>query len=162
MPVEEHIQYIPESPGVDTAIVLWCALAVLVLLAGAIGGLYAAYDFDVPIKFIPVPTPFPKPRVVTSQDEQAELHRLRDEQIRRLQTWRWANDQHTLIQIPIDRAMKLLVQKGKDAYAPLVPPQPALGAPTAGAQNAVTPAAPAPANAPVPPTSGNAQPEKQP
>ena len=162
MPVEEHIQYVPESPGVDTAIVLWCALAVLALLAGAIGGLYAVYDYDVPIKFVPAPTQFPQPRVVTSQDEQAELRRLHDEQTTRLQTWRWANDRHTLVQIPIARAMKLLVQKGKDAYAPLQPSQPALSSPTAGAQNAITPGSSAPARVPAPPASGNGPSEKQP
>jgi hypothetical protein len=162
MPADEHIQYVPESPGVDTAIVLWCGLAVLLLLAGAIGGLRAIYDYNVPIKGVPAPAQFPQPRVVTSEADQVELHRLRDEQNERLQTWRWADDRHTLVQIPIDRAMKLLVQKGKDAYAPLVPPQPALSSPTAAAQNAVTAPPPSPSNGPPSPAPDNSRPGPQP
>lgn len=162
MPAEEHIQYVPESPGVDTAVVLWCGLAVLLLLAGAIGGLYAVYDHNVPNKSVPAPAQFPQPRVVPSEADQAELHRLRDEQSKRLQTWRWADDRHTLLQIPIDRAMKLLVQKGKDAYAPLVPAQPALSAPDAAAQNAVTTPPPPASHAPPPPAPNALQSGQQP
>ncbi|HEX3938584.1 MAG TPA: hypothetical protein VHX43_13850 [Xanthobacteraceae bacterium] len=154
MPADEHIQYVPESSGVDTRIVLWCGVAVLALLSGAIGGLYAIYDYSVPIKSVPPLQTFPQPRVVTSEADQAELHRLRAGQSKRLETWGWADDRHTLIQIPIARAMMLLAQKGKDAYAPLVPAQPALSSPTAGAQNAITPAPP--------PDAGNPQPGKQP
>jgi hypothetical protein len=160
MPAEEHIQYVPESPGVDTRIVLWCGVAVLMLLGGAIGGLYAVYDYNVPIKTVPPLQSFPQPQVVTSEADQAELHRLREAQTKRLETWGWADAQHSLIQIPIERAMTLLVQKGKDAYAPLIPAQPALSSPTAGAQNAITPTPP---NPPAPPANtGNSQPGQHP
>ena len=162
MPADEHIQYVPEPPGVDTPIVLWCGLAALLLLGGAIGGLYAVYDYNVPIKSVPAPARFPQPRVVTSEADQAELHRLWQEQSQRLQTWRWADDRHTLVEIPIDRAMKLLVQKGKDAYAPLVPAQPALSSPTAGAENAVTAPPPPPSSGPPSPPSGDSEPGHQP
>jgi hypothetical protein len=157
MPAEEHIQYVPEPAGVDTRIVLWCGVAVLALLGGAIGGLFAVYDYNVPIKTVPPLRSFPQPQVVTSEADQAELHRLRDAQTKRLQTWGWADDQHTHIQIPIERAMTLLVQKGKDAYAPLIPAQPALNSPTAGAQNAITPTPPTP-----PANAGNSQPGQHP
>ena len=154
MSVEEHIQYVPEPADVDTRIVLWCAAGGLLLLFGAIGGLYAVYDYDVPVKTVQLPTEFPQPRVVTHEADIAELHRLAAAQSRRLNTWRWVNDQHTLVQIPIDRAMELLVQKGGDAVAPLLPPQGVPTSPTAAAQNAITPNAPA--------NSGTATPEKQP
>lgn len=154
MPADEHIEYVPESPGVDTRIVLWCGFAVLVLLGGAIGGLSAVYDHEVPVETVPPLQSFPRPRVVTSEADQAQLHRLRAEQSKRLETWGWADDQHKFLQIPIERAMTLLVHKGKDAYAPLLPPQPALSSPTAGAQNAITPAPPA--------ANGNSQPAQQP
>lgn len=154
MSAEEHIHYVPESAEIDARIVLWCAAGALILLFGAIGGLYGVYDYDVPVKTVPVPKEFPQPRVVTHQADIAELHRLAAAQSQRLKTWRWTNDQHTLLQIPIERAMKLLAQKGGDAYAPLLPPQGVLTSPTAGAQNAVTPSTPA--------NSGNPAPEKQP
>lgn len=154
MSVDEHIRYAPEPAEIDTRIVLWAAIAALVLLFGAIGGLYAVYDYDVPIRTVPSPKAFPQPRVVTHEADIAELHRLAAEQNQRLETWNWANDRHTLVKIPIDRAMKLLVQKGSDAYAPLLPPQGVLTSPTAGAQNAITP--------PPPASSGNPAPEQQP
>lgn len=160
MPPEEHIQYLPEPPGVATGIVVWCAIGALALLAGAIAGFTAIYDHAVPNKTVPRPEEFPPPRVVTSAADAAQLHRLEAEQKSRLETWRWANDQHTLVQIPIDRAMQLLVQKGGNAWAPLLPPQPALSSPTAGAENAMTPgpasnaAAPPPASNKPPPPHG--------
>jgi hypothetical protein len=139
MPTEEHLQYTPESAGVDLRVVLGAALGTFSLLAGAIAVFYAIYNSAVPLKTVAPPQRFAQPRVVTSQTEAAELGRLHDEQSARLETWRWANDQHTLIQVPIERAMKLLEEKGGAAYAPLLPPQPALTPPTAAAQNAVTP-----------------------
>ena len=139
MPVEEHIEYVPEPSGVDSRVVVWAAIAALLLIAVAIAVLSAVYQDMVPIKTVQKPHQFPKPRVVTAQDESTERRNLTLEQSHRLETWGWANSQHTLVQMPIERAMKLLVQKGVDAYAPLLPPQPALAAPTAGAQNATTP-----------------------
>ena len=50
MPAEEHLRYIPESSAVDLRGVTWPALAVLILLGLAIGGLYAVYDFATPVK----------------------------------------------------------------------------------------------------------------
>jgi hypothetical protein len=130
--------------------VIWPALAVLILLAGAIGGLHAVYHFGVPVKTVPQPQTFPSPRVSTHESELAESRRLATEQNQRLNAWRWADDQHTRVQIPIDRAMKLLIEKGGNAWSPLLPPQPALSSPTAGAQRAVTPPENAPQNATAP------------
>ncbi len=138
MPAEEHLRYAPESSAIDLRSVTWPALAVLALLALAIGGLYFVFDFGVPVKTAPPPQTFPAPRISTHESELDESRRLAAEQNRRLNTWRWADDQHTLVQVPIDRAMKLLVQKGGNAWSPLVGPQPALSSPTAGAQRAVT------------------------
>ena len=152
MSAEEHIQYIPEIVRGRVRVVLWSAFAALILLGGAVGGLYAIYDYAVPVKTIPLPQQFPQPRVVTHAADVAELHRLAAEQRERLKTWRWANDQHTLVQIPIDRAMQLLVQKGNNAWAPLLPPEPALSPPTAGAENAMMPG-PTPKTAVPPPAS---------
>lgn len=146
MPAEEHIQYVPEPPGVDNRVVLSYAAGALVLLAGTIGWFHFVYRHEVPVKTVPAPHTFPQPRLLTSPAEIAERQQLEAAQTERLQSWGWADDRHTLVQIPIERAMSLLVQKGGEAYAPLAPPQPALSSPTAGAQNATTPDAPAPSN----------------
>ena len=140
MPAEEHLRYVPESSAVDLRGVAWPALAVLILLALSIGGLYVVYDLGTSVKTPPPSETFPSPRLATHQNEMAETRQLAVEQNQRLESWRWANEQHTLIQVPIDRAMKLLVDKGTDAWSPLLPPEPALSSPTAGAQRAVTPA----------------------
>ena len=124
MSAEEHIHYAPESPAIDNRAVLLCALGALILLAGAIFGLHEVYRRGVPVKDVPAPQAFPQPRVVTSQAEAEERRRLVAAQQERLETWRWANDQHTLVQIPIERAMQLMVQKGAAAYDPLLPPPP--------------------------------------
>jgi hypothetical protein len=139
MSAEEHLQYVPESPAVELRAVAWGGIAALALLFGAIGCLYWIYQDEVPIRTMPKPQTFPQPRVATHADDVAELHRLATEQSQRLKSWAWANDQHTLVQVPIDRAMQLLAQKGDNAWAPLIPAQPALSSPTAGAENAITP-----------------------
>jgi hypothetical protein len=139
MPAEEHLQYVPEPSGVDARVVSGAALGALALLAGSIAVFYTIYNYSVPIKTVPLPEQFARPQVVTSEAETAELHRLHNEQSARLEAWGWSNDQRTLVKIPIERAMQLLEQKGGEAYAPLLPPQPTLGSPTAAAQNAVTP-----------------------
>jgi len=139
MPVEEHIELPPESPAVEVRYVVSGAIGALVLLFGTIAVLHAIYQHEVPIETVPLPESFRQPQVVTRQADMKQRRKLAAEQNQRLQTWRWADDHHTLVQIPIDRAMQLLVQKGANAYAPLLPPQPALSSPSAGAQNAITP-----------------------
>ena len=136
MPAEEHIQYVPESSAIDLRTAGWGAFAAFVLLAGSVAFLYAVYQRGVPVKTVPAPQEFAQPRVTTSDAEIAERKRLADAQNRRLRSWRWANDQHSLVQVPIDRAMQLLLQKGQDAWAPLLPPQPALTSPNAAAEQA--------------------------
>jgi hypothetical protein len=121
MSAEEHIHYAPESPAVNSKAVLLCALGALVLLAGAIAGFREVYQRGVPVKDVPAPQAFPQPRVVTSQAEVEERRHLNAAQQERLESWRWANGQHTLVQIPIERAMQLLAQKGTAAYEPLLP-----------------------------------------
>jgi hypothetical protein len=148
VPAEEHIQYVPEPAGVDLRIVAGAAVTALILLGGSVAVLHHVYQRDVPIKAMPPPQTFAQPRVVTSDAEIAERKRLTGEQTQRLNTWAWANDQHTLVQIPIDRAAQLLVQKGKDAWAPLLAPQPALTSPTAGGERATTPGISGAANQP--------------
>ena len=151
MPAEEHLQYVPEPPAVALRFVSWGSIAALLLLAIAIGVFYEIYQAAVPIKTVPAPRTFAEPRVTTHAADIAELHRLTEEQSQRLNTWSWANDQHTLIQIPIERAMQLLTQKGGEAWAPLLPPQPTLSSATAAAQRANTPGSPKPSpNPPAP------------
>jgi hypothetical protein len=138
MPGEERIRYVPESPAVDYRIVILAAIASLLLVAFAIGVLNAIYQRSVRIKDVPAPQAFSQPRVAPSQAEAAERVRLASEQRRRLETWQWANPEHTLVQIPIERAMQILAQRGNDAWAPLLLAPTVLSSPTSAAQNATT------------------------
>jgi hypothetical protein len=116
VPHDTHVHYVPEPAGVETRAVVWSAAAALLLLGGAIAGFYAIYQHAVPIKTLPPPQAFPQPRVDT--DDAERLRRLRAAQNKELETWRWADEQHTLVQVPIERAMQLLIQKGAAAYDP--------------------------------------------
>lgn len=121
MPHEGHLRYVPESAGVANRGVVLIACGALLLLAGAIVVFTAIYEHAVPIETMPAPQAFPQPRVDTRDVE--KLKQLHAAQTKQLETWRWANDQHTQVQIPIEQAMQLLTQKGAAAYDPLVPPQ---------------------------------------
>jgi hypothetical protein len=118
---EHHIEYVPETPAVRTSVVGWSAFGTLLLLAVAIGGLYGAYRLSVPPGSPPKPEVFPQPRVDTTESQ--ELRRILEQQNRRLETWRWADGQHSLVQVPIERAMQLLAKQGASAYEPLSQPQ---------------------------------------
>jgi hypothetical protein len=127
MPAEEHLQYVPQPPGVPLSVAVGGAVASLLLLAVAIGAFSAIYSASVPVKVVPAPQGFPEPQVLTESAEVAQLRRLNAEQTSRLNSWRWADTEHTLVQIPIDRAIQLLIARGSNAWAPLETTQPDAG-----------------------------------
>lgn len=148
---KHHIQYVPEPPSVSMTFVGWSALAGLLLVAVAIGVFYGVYRAAVPTTNYPGAATFPQPRVDTQERE--ELHRIRAAQQQKLETWGWADPGHTLVKVPIERAMQLLATKGKDAYAPLLQSQQALSPPTAAAERTAIQHQDAPATT----SSGSAQ-----
>lgn len=155
---KHHIQYVPEPPAIGTAFVGWSAFGTLLLLLLAIGGLYGVYHAVVPARNLPAPQSFPKPRVDTTEND--ELRRIQESQIRKLQSWQWADGQHSLIQVPIERAMQLLEKKGASAYEPLLPTT-AISSPTAAAERATMqpdkPSAAAPQGGGSPSSAGSAK-----
>jgi hypothetical protein len=128
-----HIRYTPEPPNVEMTFVGWSALGSLLLLVLAIGGLFGIYQAVVPSGKPAAPQAFPQPRVDTTESD--ELRRITDAQHKKLETWQWADSQHSIVQVPIERAMQLLAKKGTEAYEPLLSsPQAALSPPTAAAE----------------------------
>ncbi len=117
-----------EPAGVSLRLVIWGAFGSLALALGALWGLSAVYDWQVPNRRLPAPEQFPSPRVQTHQAEQRRD--LLAEQRRQLAGYAWADPEKALVRIPIERAMDLLAQRGAAAYAPLLPAGPA--APAAG------------------------------
>jgi len=142
---KHHIQYVPEPPSVSMTFVGWSALAGMLLVAVAIGAFYYVYRAAVPTTNYSGATTFPQSRVDTQ--ERDELHRIRAAQRQKLETWGWADSEHTLVKIPIERAMQLLATKGNDAYAPLLQSQQALSPPTAAAERTTIQHQDAPATA---------------
>ena len=132
-PRREHL----ESPEVVTRPVVLAALGTLAAVVAAIWLLAGIYAWQVPGRNLPAPQTFPEPRVQAHEVE--ERQRIEAEQRRRLSEYRWADENKTLVQIPIERAMKIIAAKGEQAYAPVAPAPSALSSPAAGAQRAVTP-----------------------
>jgi hypothetical protein len=152
MATEAHVGAKLETPQIDTRAVLVAACASLALVVGAVAGLHAVYRAYVPNPSPPPPQSFPEPQVRPGEAQQ--LRRLLAEQRARLTGYAWVDRRNGLVQVPIDRAMQLLVQKGAHAWDPLLPPAPALTGPGAGAQRAVTSGQGAPSGAAAPPAPG--------
>jgi hypothetical protein len=125
-----------EPAGVSLWPVLFGAFASVVLMLAAIWVLSAVYDWRVPNRTVRAPEQFPSPRVQTHQTEQ--LRDLLAAQRRHLTGYAWADQDKTLVRIPIDRAMEIIARRGAQAYEPLLPPGPATEGPAAGAQRATT------------------------
>jgi hypothetical protein len=145
-----------EPPGVHVGGVMLTACASLLLVGVAVAGLAAVYRAYVPNPSPPPPQAFPQPQV--RPDEAEQLRRLLAEQRARLDGYAWADRDKGLVQVPIDRAMQLLVQKGAQAWDPLLPANPALTGPSAGAQRAVTSGQGAPPGAAASDPNGEAKP----
>jgi hypothetical protein len=139
LPVGQHAKGLPETSLVHAKSLGWIGAGSLVFLGLTIGVLGAIYSREVPIKTMPIPQLFPQPRVQV--DQRAELRQLLEKQRRSLESYRWANDQHTLIQIPIKRAMSLIAKKDAEAYDPVAVIPGGLSSPAAAAARATMPKA---------------------
>ena len=63
------------------------------------------------------PTPFAKPRLQTN--DAGDLAKLQAEQRDRLNRYTWVDRDKGIAAIPIEEAMKRVVARGTDAYAPI-------------------------------------------
>ena len=153
-PVGRHGHGLPEPSGVDARPLAWLGGAALLLLGGAIFALGAIYWHEVPVKTMPAPQAFPQPRVQTG--ERAELQQIQKRQRQRLDGYHWANKEHSLVQIPIERAMRVIAQKGAHAYDPIAAIPGALSGPGSGAERLMTPSSVPPSNQSSAPAPGQA------
>jgi hypothetical protein len=135
-PVGPHERGPPEPSAVATKPLAWLAGGVLIFLGAALMILGAVYSGEVPVKTVPAPQQFPAPRVET--DEHDLLERLVAKQREALEGYSWANEQHTLVHIPVARAMALVAAEGQRAYDPVASLPGALAGPEAGAERANT------------------------
>jgi hypothetical protein len=126
----------PEPADISVRPVLAAAVTSIALVLGAIWGLKALYDGQVPNRTLQPPEQFPSPRVQTGQAEQRQD--LLAAQRQQLTGYAWADPDKTLVRIPIERAMDIIVQRGAEAYTPLSPRGHTPAAPAAAAQPEMT------------------------
>jgi hypothetical protein len=136
-PVGQHSRGLPEPSGVDARHLVWIACGTIVFLGVTVAALAAIFNHEIPVKTVPAPQTFPQPRVQVG--ETAELRQLLQKQRENLAGYHWANADHTLVQIPIERAMALIAGRGAQGYAPIAPIPGALSSPDAGAERTITP-----------------------
>lgn len=128
---EQHAHDRLAPPTIATRRILLVAGGCLAFLAATFAVLGFVYVSAVPRQPIPAPRTFPAPRL--QPGEAAELSHLLTKQREQLNLYRWANSERTLVAIPIERAMKLIAQRGADGYAPIAA-QPGAAAPETGAR----------------------------
>jgi hypothetical protein len=111
------------SPEVATVPVLLTAAGGLVFLAftmTAFGFVYARYG---PSRSSAPPQEFPAPQLLPD-DSASEVRSLAATQSERLESYGWANSKHTLVAIPIERAMAIIAGRGAKAFEPIAPAAP--------------------------------------
>jgi hypothetical protein len=119
---EAHREHL-EPGGVRTWSVTAFAAGIILLLIASIIGLHAWFAGTTPADRTPSVRPFPEPQL--GADPAADLNAVLATQRAALNTYRWADKDHTLIAIPIARAMQLIAARGDKAYAPIESAAPA-------------------------------------
>jgi hypothetical protein len=107
----------PETPGVATRAVLFTAIGFLVFIAISLVFLRVYYSEEIRQTIFVPPTPFAKPQLQTN--DVADLARLQAEQRDKLSLLTWVDRERGIATIPIDEAMKRIVARGANAYAPI-------------------------------------------
>ena len=107
----------PEAPAVATRAVLFTALGFLAFVGISLVVLRIYYGEQINQTVLVPPTPFAKPRLQTN--DAGDLARLQAEQRGRLGGYAWVDREKGIVAIPIEEAMKRVVARGADAYAPI-------------------------------------------
>jgi hypothetical protein len=117
--------------GVDTRRVLIIAFGVLAFLGASMGFFALVFFAMVPTERTLPAVVFPQPRL--QADRGADLQQLLDRQRNALSGYRWTSSDHSLVAIPVERAMAIIAQRGAKAYEP-IEPVPASAPSTPGAK----------------------------
>ena len=117
MPAETREHMSPEAPDVAVRSVLAYVFGFLACAVAGIAALYAYYLLTVTGPLMATPRVFPEPRLQT--DPHGDLRQFYAAQRKALSTYAWVDPAHDIVQIPIDRAMLLIVARGGHALDPL-------------------------------------------
>jgi hypothetical protein len=140
-----------QSPDVDTRAIIALVAGFLVFAAISVVGLHAYYVHEPAHEETPTPRQFPQPRLETRnrQDLAALLKRQREE----FGSYAWVDRGHSLVRIPIAKAMQILAARGDSAYD--APATTAAPLPSPASTPMAAPK-PTPTAAPTPTTTGGA------
>ena len=107
----------PEAPAVATRAVTLTAIGFLAFVGISLVVLHFYYSERINQAVFVPPTPFAKPRLQTNDVD--DLAKLQAEQRARLGGYAWVDREKNIIAIPIENAMKHIVARGTNAYAPI-------------------------------------------
>jgi hypothetical protein len=113
----------PEAPAVATRAVMFSAIGFLVFVGISLVVLHIYYSEEINQAVFVPPTPFAKPRLQTNDVD--DLAKLQAGQRARLGGYAWVDREKGIISIPIEEAMKRIVARGTNAYAPIASITPA-------------------------------------
>jgi hypothetical protein len=114
---EQRIHDRLAPPTIAVRRILLLAVGTLAFLAATFAGLSLVFFSTVAPRRMPPPRTFPAPGL--SAHPATELNDLLAAQRKALGSYRWANAEHTLVAIPIERAMKIIAERGAQGYAPV-------------------------------------------
>ncbi len=117
---EARAEQRPESPEVAARTVLLTVFSLVAFVGLSILGARIYYDWEIRGPVSVAPRTFRKPRLQI--DDAADLAKFDKEQQAQINGYAWVDRGQDIIQIPIDRAMAMVVTKGTGAYGPIETP----------------------------------------
>ena len=120
MSAEAHSDRDYPAPGVASRRVILAAIGLMAMMLGAVVMMLGFYVWQLPERALPEPRQLPAPQVRTN--ERLLRQQLETAQRARLSGYRWEDSQKTLVGIPIERAMQIVVARGTGAYDPIATP----------------------------------------
>jgi len=119
---EQRTHDLLASPAVDTRRVVLVATGIVLFLGLSMAVLAGIFFAVVPSQRAEAPQEFPQPRLRAHPS--ADLQQYLAKQREALNGYRWANSDHSLVAIPIERAMALIAERGAKGYEPIVAAKP--------------------------------------
>lgn len=115
--MNERPHFAPEPPAIAARVVVFVAIGFLVFVGISLVLLGFYYSRKINGAAFVAPETFASPQLQIN--DVAELVKLQDKQRHELSNYGWVNRDAGIIRIPIEEAMKQIVARGTDAYAPM-------------------------------------------
>ena len=106
-----------EPPRVATRVVLCAGIGLLLFLGVSLVLMHFYYRSAIEQAVFVPPSPFAKPRLQTN--DRSDLASLEAKQRSTLQNYAWIDREKGIVAIPIEEAMKRILSRGGDPYAPI-------------------------------------------